>query len=98
MDDRAFWYPNPDALIVGAAQALEAKQALAQYLGCRWEDVDAGLSAALLEVLRGMPEPERLRRREDRRLLSWVSRLVAEMPDEDPRKVQVQRRLREKLR
>jgi hypothetical protein len=95
MSERAFWHSNPEALLVSAAQALEAKTDLARHLGRRWEEVDANLAESLLEVLRALPDARRLRRREDRAILGWVHRLIAEVPDDDPWKVQIQRRLQQ---
>lgn len=98
MENRVYWYSNPDALIVGAVQALEAKTAIARHLGRGWDEVDAELSSVLLDLLRRMPEAQHLRRREDRTMLRCVVRLIDEMSDDDPRKVQVERRLQEKMR
>lgn len=98
MDDRTFWHSNPDALLVSAAQALEAKRELGAYLGRPWEHVDDHLAEALLELLKEFGGPGRQRRAEDRRRLTWVSRLLPEVPPDDPRREQIRRRLREVLR
>lgn len=97
MQDRTFWHSDPEALLVGAAQALEAKRGLAQRIGRPWTYVDEHLALVLLHVLRDVPDRDERRRREDRRLIEWVSRLVAEIPDDDPYRTQVLRRLRQAL-
>lgn len=97
MDERRYWTTDPDGLLAGAAQAVQAKRAIARYLGCSWDDVDRSLSDALMETLRRMPSRGRLRRREDRALLSSVGRLVPELSGEDPLRAEIRRRLRAKL-
>jgi hypothetical protein len=97
MDERRYWMTDPDGLLAGAAQAVQAKQAIARHLGCSWDDVDRALADALLETLRRLPGRGRLRRREDRSLLSCVGRLVPEVPPEDPLRAEIRRRLRAKL-
>lgn len=97
MDERRYWMTDPDGLLAGAAQAVQAKQAIARHLGCSWDDVDRALADALIETLRQMPSRGRLRRREDRSLLSCVGRLVPEVPPDDPLRAEIRRRLRAKL-
>ena len=97
MHDRTFWHSDPDALLVGAAQALEAKRGLAHRIGRHWTYVDRHLALVLLHAVRDIPDREERRRREDRRLVEWVSRLVAEIPADDPYRTQVFRRLRQVL-
>ncbi len=97
MDERRYWMTDPDGLLAGAAQAVTAKQTLARYLGRSWNEVDAKLSETLLETLRRLPSRGRLRRREDRSLLSCVGRLVPEIPPDDPLRAEIRRRLRSKL-
>lgn len=97
MDERRFWQTDPDGLLAGAAQALQAKRSVALYLECGWEEIDVHLPDALLETLRRMPSRGRLRRREDRSLLSCVGRLVAEVPSDHPLRAEIRRRLRAKL-
>jgi hypothetical protein len=97
MDERRFWQTDPDGLLAGAAQALQAKRSVARYLECGWNEVDLHLPDALLETLRRMPARGRLRRREDRSLLSCVGRLVAEVPSDHPLRAEIRRRLRAKL-
>ncbi|MCL7956495.1 MAG: hypothetical protein M8840_08600 [marine benthic group bacterium] len=97
MDERRYWMTDPDGLLAGAAQAVQAKHAIARHLGCSWDDVDRALADALIETLRQMPSRGRLRRREDRSLLSCVGRLVPEIPPDDPLRAEIRRRLRAKL-
>lgn len=97
MDERAFWHTDLDGLLAGAAQALEAKRGLARYLDCRWSEIDAALPEALVSVLRRMPPYGRLRRAEDRALLSWLGRLVPEVPVDHPLREEIRRRLRAKM-
>jgi hypothetical protein len=97
MDDRAFWHTDPEGLLVGAAQALEAKRGLARYLDCHWVDVDAAVPEAMVSALRRMPPYGRLRRVEDRALLSWLGRLLPEVPGDHPLHDEIRRRLRAKL-
>jgi hypothetical protein len=95
MRDRTFWHSDPEALLADAARALEAKQQLARHLGWDWTYVDANLGEVLLSAVRDVPDAERRRRREDRRVIDWVGRLVAEIPEDDPYRDQVLRRLRQ---
>ncbi len=97
MTERAYWHSDPDALIADAAQAMQAKRELAGWLGCSWEQVDSNLGPALLEAVRHLPGRDQQRRREDRKLLGWVSRLVSEIAPDDPYRTQIHRRLREKV-
>lgn len=97
MDERRYWMTDTDGLLAGAAQAVQAKRSLATYLECEWDDIDRSLAEALMETLRRMPSRERLRRREDRSLLSCVGRLVPEVPADDPLRAEIRRRLRAKL-
>jgi len=97
MSERAFWHSDPEALLANAAQALEAKRAIGGLIGRDWTYVDAHLGAVLLEVVRLVPEQTHRRRREDRRLVSWVSRLIPEIPADDPYRPQVLRRLKQIL-
>ncbi len=97
MDERRYWMTDTDGLLAGAAQAVHAKRALAKYLECGWDDIDRSLAEALMETLRRMPSRGRLRRREDRSLLSCVGRLVPEVPADDPLRAEIRRRLRAKL-
>jgi hypothetical protein len=97
MDERRYWMTDPDGLLAGAAQAVQAKQMIARNLGCSWDDVDRSLADALLETLRRMPSRGRLRRREDRSLLSCVGRLLPEVSADDPLRAEIRRRLRAKL-
>ncbi len=97
MSERAFWHSDPEALMANAAQALEAKRALGRVIGRDWTYVDAHLGAVLLEAVRLVPEQTRRRRREDRRLISWISRLIPEIPPDDPYRPQVLRRLKQIL-
>jgi len=97
MDDRRFWQTDTDGLLAGAAQALQAKRSVARYLECGWDEVDLHLPDALLETLRRMPARGRLRRREDRSLLSCVGRLISEVPSDHPLRAEIRRRLRAKL-
>ena len=95
MRDRTHWYSDPDALLAAAAQALEAKRQLARRYERDWGYVDANLGEVLLRAVRDIPDREVRRRREDRRVLEWVGRLVAEIPEDDPYREQVLRRLRQ---
>lgn len=95
MRDRTFWHSDPDALLADAAQALDAKEQLARWIGRDWAYVDAHLGEVLLGAVRQIPDAAVRRRREDRRLVGWVGRLVAELPEEDPYRAQVLRRLRQ---
>jgi hypothetical protein len=95
MSDRAYWHTDPDALIADAAQALQAKEDLAAWLGCRWEYVDANLGEVLLETVKRLPERERRRRQEDQKVLQWIARLIGEISADDPYRTQVLRRLRQ---
>lgn len=97
MDQRAYWHSDPDALIAHAAQALKAKRELGWWMNCSWEYVDAHLGPVLLEAVKRIPERNRRRRREDRRMLGWVSRLVDEVPHDDPSRIELQVLLRERL-
>jgi len=97
MDERRYWMTDTDGLLAGAAQAVQAKRSLAKYLECSWNDIDRSLAEALMETLRRMPSRGRLRRREDRSLLSCVGRLVPEVPADDPLRAEIRRRLRAKL-
>ncbi|MBK5096788.1 MAG: hypothetical protein JJE01_03315 [Gemmatimonadetes bacterium] len=97
MDERRYWMTDTDGLLAGAAQAVQAKRSLAKYLECDWDDIDRSLAEALMETLRRMPSRGRLRRREDRSLLSCVGRLVPEVPADDPLRAEIRRRLRAKL-
>lgn len=97
MSERAFWHSDPEALLANAAQALEAKRAIGQLIGRDWTYVDTHLGAVLLETVRLVPERAERRRREDRRLVGWVSRLIPEIPADDPFRPQVLRRLKQVL-
>ena len=97
MRERAFWHSDPEALLASAAQAHEAKQALGRMIGRDWSYVDAHLGAVLLETVRLVPERAQRRRRDDRRLVGWVSRLVPEIPSDDPYRPQILRRLKQVL-
>lgn len=95
MRDRTFWYSSPEALLAGAAQALEAKRQLGRRIDRDWSYVDANLGEVLLQAVRAVPDRPVRRRREDRRLVDWIGRLVAELSDDDPYRDQVLRRLRQ---
>lgn len=95
MRDRAFWHSDPEALLADAAQALDAKRHLARRIDRDWSYVDAHLGEVLLHAVRDVPDRSTRRRRDDRRLLDWVGRLVAEIPEDDPYRDQVLRRLRQ---
>lgn len=95
MRDRTFWYSDPDALLAGAAQALEAKRQLARRIDRDWAYVDANLGEVLFHAVRDVPDRSVRRRREDRRLVDWIGRLVAELADDDPYREQVLRRLKQ---
>lgn len=95
MDERAFWHSDLDALLADAARSIDAKRQLARHVGCAWEYVDQNLGEVLLRIVRIIPDEAARRRREDRRLLDWVGRLVAELPADDPYREQVLRRLRQ---
>jgi hypothetical protein len=97
MSDKAFWHSDPEALLANAAQALEAKRAIGRLVGRDWTYVDTYLGAVLLEIVRLIPEKALRRRREDRRLVAWVSRLIPEIPADDPYRPQVLRRLKQIL-
>lgn len=97
MNERTFWHSDPDALLANAAQALDAKRAIGQLIGRDWAYVDDNLGAVLLTAVRMVPEREQRRRRDDRRLVSWVSRLIPEIPADDPYRPQVLRRLQQVL-
>lgn len=95
MSERAFWHSDPEALMANAAQALEAKRAIGRLIGRDWTYVDSHLGAVLLEAVRLVPEQAQRRRREDRRLIAWVSRLIPDIPPDDPYRPQVLRRLKQ---
>lgn len=95
MRDRVYWSSNPDALLAGAAQALEAKLQLARRIDREWTYVDDHLGEVLFRAVRDVPDRQMRRRREDRRLLDWIGRLVAELAEDDPYREQVLRRLRQ---
>lgn len=95
MRDRTFWYSDPDALLAGAAQALEAKRQLARRIDRDWAYVDANLGEVLLHAVRDVPDRSLRRRRDDRRLVDWIGRLVAELAEDDPYREQVLRRLQQ---
>ncbi len=95
MRDRTFWYSDPEALLAGAAQALEAKRQLARRIDRDWAYVDANLGEVLFHAVRDVPDRSLRRRREDRRLIDWIGRLVAELADDDPYREQVLRRLQQ---
>lgn len=95
MRDRTFWYSDPEALLAGAAQALEAKRQLGRRIDRDWSYVDANLGEVLLKAVRDVPDRSVRRRREDRRLVDWIGRLVAELSDDDPYRDQVLRRLQQ---
>lgn len=95
MRDRTFWYSDPEALLAGAAQALDAKRQLGRRIDRDWLYVDANLGEVLLHAVRDVPDRPVRRRREDRRLMDWIGRLVAELADDDPYREQVLRRLRQ---
>lgn len=95
MNDRAFWHSDPEALLANAAMALEAKRAIGNLIGRDWSYVDRHLGAVLLDAVRLVPESDVRRRREDRMLLDWVSRLISEIPPDDPYRPQVLRRLKQ---
>lgn len=95
MRDRTFWYSDPDALLAAAAQALEAKRQLARRIDRDWAYVDANLGEVLLHAVRDVPDRSVRRRREDRRLIDWIGRLVAELPADDPYRDQVLRRFQQ---
>ncbi len=97
MSERIFWHSDPDALLANAAQALEAKRAIGNLIGRDWAYVDEHLGAVLLETVRLVPERAQRRRRDDRKLVDWVSRLIAEIPADDPYRPQVLRRLKQVL-
>jgi hypothetical protein len=97
MSDKAFWHSDPEALLANAAQALEAKRAIGRLVGRDWTYVDTYLGAVLFEIVRLIPEKTFRRRREDRRLVAWVSRLIPEIPADDPYRPQVLRRLKQIL-
>jgi hypothetical protein len=97
MSERIFWHSDPDALLANAAQALEAKRAIGHLIGRDWAYVDAHLGAVLFETVRLVPERAQRRRREDRKLVDWISRLIAEIPADDPYRPQVLRRLKQVL-
>lgn len=95
MRDRTFWYSDPEALLAGAAQALEAKRQLARRIDRDWTYVDENLGEALFHAVRDVPDRSVRRRKEDRRLIDWIGRLVAELNDDDPYRDQILRRLRQ---
>ena len=95
MRERVFWCSDPDALLAGAAQALEAKQQLARHIDREWTYVDENLGEVLFQIVRDVPDRPLRRRREDRRLIEWIGRLVAELTGDDPYRDQVLRRLRQ---
>lgn len=95
MRDRTFWYSDPEALLAGAAQALEAKRQLGRRIDRDWSYVDANLGEVLFDAVRDVPDGEVRRRREDRRLVDWIGRLVAELAEDDPYRDQVLRRLQQ---
>ncbi len=97
MRDRRFWHSDPNALLADAARALEAKRQIGIRIARDWRYVDGHLGEVLLDVVREIPDRESRRRREDRRVVDWVGRLVAEIPEEDPYREQVLRRLRQIL-
>lgn len=97
MGDRTFWHSDLDALLADAARALDAKRQLGRRIDRSWAYVDDNLGKVLHEAVRDIPERDRRRRRDDRRLVNWVGRLVAELPPDDPHREQVLRRLRQVL-
>ena len=97
MSERIFWHSDPDALLADAAQALEAKRAIGNLIGRDWAYVDEHLGAVLLETVRLVPQRAQRRRRDDRKLVDWVGRLIAEIPADDPYRPQVLRRLKQVL-
>ena len=97
MNERAFWHSDPDALLANAAMALEAKRSIGIMIGRDWSYVDQHLGAVLLDAVRLVPESAHRRRREDRKLVDWVSRLISEIPSDDPYRPQVLRRLKQVL-
>jgi hypothetical protein len=97
MDERAYWHTKTDALIASAAQALEAKGFLARYFGCGWQYVDENLPEVLIATLRRLPGPDLLRRESDKQILSWVARLIPEVPNDHPLRSSIHEILREKL-
>jgi hypothetical protein len=97
MSDRAFWHSDPDAFLADAARALEAKQQLGLLVGRDWHYVDEHLGEVLLMAVRQVPDESARRRREDHRLVRWISRLVAEIAEDAPYRTQVLRRLRQVL-
>lgn len=97
MHDRTFWHSDLDALLADAARAIDAKRQIGRFVGCDWDYVDRNLGEVLLRVVRIIPDQAARRRRDDRRLLDWVGRLVAEIPVDDPYRDQVLRRLRQVL-
>lgn len=84
-------------MLADAARSLDAKHQLAIQIERDWRYVDRHLGEVLLEIVREIPDRQARRRREDRRLVDWVGRLVAEIPEEDPYREQVLRRLRQIL-
>ena len=97
MNERLFWHSDPDALLANAAMALQAKREIGQLIGRDWSYVDRHLGAVLLDAVRLVPESSHRRRREDRKLVDWVSRLISEIPPDDPYRPQVLRRLKQVL-
>ena len=95
MRDRTFWHSDPEALLADAARALDAKRQLARHIDRDWSYVVTHLGEVLLKAVRDVPDAPQRRRRDDRRLLDWVGRLVAEIPEDDPYRDQVLRRLRQ---
>lgn len=97
MREKAFWHSDLEALLASAAQAHEAKQAIGRIIGHDWTYVDTHLGSVLLEAVRLVPERAQRRRRDDRRLVGWVSRLIPEIAADDPYRPQVLRRLKQVL-
>lgn len=95
MRDRTFWHSDPEALLADAARALDAKRQLARHIDRDWSYVDTHLGEVLLAAVREVPDAAQRRRRDDRRMIDWVGRLVAEILEDDPYRDQVLRRLRQ---
>ena len=56
MRDRTFWYSDPEALLAGAAQALDAKRQLGRRIDRDWSYVDANLGEVLFHAVRDVPD------------------------------------------
>ena len=95
MHDRSFWHSDLEALLAAAAMALDAKRQLARHVQRDWRYVDANLGEVLLRAVRDIPDQDVRRRREDRRLVDWVGRLIPELPEDDPYREQILRRFRQ---